>query len=100
MSGPPKTIDLISIVVARWKILDAILDGRIGNSVPVLDARCAEVDVVPRVGLFDADVVRDAKSKLVRFVLDGRHEIAIDAEYFDSVHPHFFEIANALSRSL
>src|SRR6266550_1555841 len=100
MSRPPKTIDLISIVVAGRKILDAILDGRIGNSVPVLYARRAEVDVIPRVGFLDADVMCDAKPKLVRFVLDCRHKIPIDAEDFDSVHAYFLEIANALSRSL
>src|SRR5438105_15839398 len=100
MSGPPKAIQLVSIVVARRKILDAILDCRIGNSIPVLDARGAEVDVIPRVGFLGADVMCDAKAEFVCFVFYGRHEIAIDAEDFDSVHAHFFEIANSLSRSL
>src|ERR1051326_3514283 len=99
MSCPSKTIHLISIVVTRRKILYAILYRRVGDSVPMLDARSTEMNVVPRVRFLDTDVMCDAKSKLVCFILDGRHEIPIDAEDFDSVHAHFLQIAYSLSRS-
>ena len=64
----------------------------------MLDARRAEVDVVPGVGLLDADVMRDAQSRLVRFVLHRRHDVAIDAEQLDAVDALRLERAHARAR--
>ena len=44
------------------------------------------LDVVPRVGLLDARVVRDPQLRLVRLVLHRRHHVAIDAEDLDAIH--------------
>src|SRR5690348_11620159 len=66
----------------------------------MLDARRAEVDVVPRVRLFDADMVCDAQSFLVRFVFHHLHDVAIDAEELDPIHAHRLERADAGARRI
>ena len=51
----------------------------------MLDARRAEFDVVPRIGFFDTDVMRDAHILLFGFVRHRRHNVAVNAEKFDAV---------------
>ena len=98
MARPAKAIRLVVVVVVRRKALHAVEDRGVGNAVPVLDARRAEVDVVPGVRLFDADVVRDAQSFLVRLVLHRLHDVAVDAEQLDAVDALRLERAHARAR--
>ena len=85
VAGVAETVGLVVVVVSGREVLPAALDGGVRNAVPVLDAGGAELDVVPGVGLFDAGVVRDAQSHLVRLVLHRAHDVAIDAEDLDAV---------------
>jgi hypothetical protein len=64
----------------------------------MLDARRAEVDVVPGVRLLDADVVGDAQSFLVRLVLHHLHDVSVDAEQLDAIGAHRLERADARAR--
>jgi hypothetical protein len=66
----------------------------------VFDARRAECDVIPRVGLLHADVMRDAQAEPVRLVLHGLHDVAIDVEDLDAVGAHPLELLDARARLL
>src|SRR6185437_13244869 len=68
------------------------------DAVPVLDARRAEVDVVPGVRFLDADMVRDAQPFLVRLGLHHLHDVAVDAEQLDAVGAHRLDGAHAGDR--
>ena len=72
-------------------MLDAVVEGGVGNAVPVLDAGGAELDIVPGVGFFHAHVVRDAQAELVRFILGRFHDVAMDAQELDAVGALCFE---------
>jgi hypothetical protein len=61
----------------------------------VLYASGAELDVVPGVGLFDTGVMGNTQSVLVRLILHGFHDVAIDAQDLDAIHTHGFELANS-----
>src|SRR5439155_6263662 len=100
VTGPAKAICLVVVVVRRRETLYAVRDRRIGDTVPVLDARRAEVDIVPGVGFLDADMVRDPQAELVRFVFHGLHDVAVDAEDLDPVGAHVLELAHARARRL
>src|ERR1035437_4213103 len=92
---PAEAVGLVEVVVFARKVLAAVGNGGVGNAVPVLDAGGAELDVVPRVGLFDADVVRDAQPDLVRLVFHGLHDVALDAEDLDAVGAELLERLHA-----
>jgi len=60
----------------------------------VLDAGGAEMDVVPRVGLFDARMVSHAQCERVRLGFHGLHGVAVDAQYLDAVGAGLLEFAD------
>ena len=93
LARPAEAIHLVGVVVRGREVLYAIEQRGIGNAVPVLDAGGAELDVIPRIRLVDAGVVRDAESLLVRLVLHRRHQVAVDAEELDAVDTHPLELA-------
>ena len=60
VAGVAEAVHFVVVVVARRKVLPAVHNRGVGDAVPVLDAGCAELDVVPRVGLGDCRVMRRA----------------------------------------
>ena len=95
MAGVAEAIGLVVVVIGGREILHPALDGRVGNAVPVLDAGGTELDIVPGIGFFHAGVVGDAQAEFMRFVLHGRHDVAIDAHYLDPIGAHLLERAHA-----
>ena len=94
VSGPGEAVVLVVVVVPGGEFLGAV-EGGVGNAVPVFDGGGAEGGVVPGVGVFDADVVGDAKSEFVGFVADGLVDVAFDAGDLDAVGAHFVDAADA-----
>src|SRR5687768_471459 len=94
-AGVPEAVDLVVVVVCSGEILNAFVECRVGNPIPVLDARRAEADVVPCICLFDSSVMRDSESGLAGLVGQRAHDVAVYSDALDSVDAHSLELANA-----
>src|SRR5688500_801862 len=66
----------------------------------MLDRCRPQADVVPRGRLLDADVVRHAKTLLVRLVEQRLHEIPVGPAELDPVDTHALELSDPLARLL
>src|SRR6185295_15427420 len=95
MTGITKAIDLVCVVVARRKILATTVDRGVRYPVPMLDAGASKLDVVPRVCLFNTGVMSDAQPKLMSFIEQRGHDIAIHSENLYSVGARLFDLAYA-----
>ena len=94
MAGVAEAIGLVVVVVGGGEILYAVFDGGVGDAVPMFDAGGAEMNVVPRVGLFHAGVMRDAQTELVRLRFHGLHGVAVDAQNLDAVGAGLLQLAH------